>query len=109
MAWWKRDEGLKPNCTTKRSHVESGGKVVHFMVAIVYMKGVILCEQHEGRINEEKFANFVREHFEKTFVQILLESCFFRMVIRARTVKKLKKHWMQLEQDCFLYLPVGRT
>ena len=37
------------------------------MVAITYMKGVILCEQYEGRINGEKFANFVRKHFEKTF------------------------------------------
>ena len=37
MAWRKRDEGLKPNCTTKGSHVGSGGKVVHFMVAIAYI------------------------------------------------------------------------
>ena len=63
----KRDEGLKPNCTTKGSHVGSGGKVVHFMAAIPDMKGVILCEQYECRINGEIFANFVREHFEKTF------------------------------------------
>ena len=45
MAWRKRDEGFKPNCTTKGSHVGSGGKVAHFMVAIAYMKRVILCEQ----------------------------------------------------------------
>ena len=37
------------------------------MVAVAYMKEVILCEQYEGRINREKFANFVREHFGKTF------------------------------------------
>ena len=67
MAWRKRDKGLKPNYTTKGSHVGSGGKVVDFMVAIAYMKGVILCEQYEGRINGEKFANFVRKHFAKTF------------------------------------------
>ena len=53
MAWRKRDEGLKPSCTTKCSHVGSGGKVEHFMVAIAYMKGVILCEQYQGRINGE--------------------------------------------------------
>ena len=67
MAWRKRDEGLKPNCTAKGSHVGSGGKVAHFMVAIAYMKGVILCEQYEGRVNGEMFANFIYKHFESTF------------------------------------------
>ena len=67
MAWWKFDEDLKPNCTTKGSHVGSGRKVANFRVVIVYMKEVILCEQYEGRINGEKFANFVRKHFAKTF------------------------------------------
>ena len=67
MAWRKRDEGLKPNCTTKGSHVRSREKVAHFMVVIAYMKAVILCGQYERRINGKKIANFVREHFEKIF------------------------------------------
>ena len=67
MAWRKRDEGLKPNCTAKGSHVGSGGKVAHFIVAIAYNKGVILCEQYQGKVNGEMFANFVLEHFERTF------------------------------------------
>ena len=37
------------------------------MVVIAYMKAVILCGQYERRINGKKIANFVREHFEKTF------------------------------------------
>jgi len=67
MAWRRRDEGLENNCTAKGSHVGSGGKVLHFMVAISYTKGVILCESYEGRINGEMFGNFIRQHFPLTF------------------------------------------
>lgn len=67
MTWRKRDKGLVPSCTAKGSDVDSGGKVAHFMVAIAYMKGVILCEQYEGRINGDMFASFVKNHFPATF------------------------------------------
>ena len=67
MAWRKRDEGLERNCTAKGSHVGSGGKVAHFMVAIAYTKGVIFCEQYTGRINGEMSSDFVKQHFVRTF------------------------------------------
>lgn len=69
MAWRRRNEGLKPGCTAKGSHVGTGGKVAHFMVAMAYNKGVILCEQYFGRINGQKFADFITEHFTATFEQ----------------------------------------
>jgi len=67
MAWRKKDEGLQRNCTAKGSHVGSGGRVLHFMVAISYSKGVVLCEQYEGRINGQMFADFISKHFKSTF------------------------------------------
>ena len=67
MAWRRRDEGLEPMCTAKGSRVGSGGRVAHFMVAIAYGKGVILCEQYFGRLNGAKFAQFIRTHFPNTF------------------------------------------
>ena len=67
MAWHRRNEGLDPFCTAKGSHVGSGGTVAHFIVAIAYNKGVILCEQYHGRINGEMFADFILKHFNETF------------------------------------------
>lgn len=67
MAWRKRSEGLHPTCTAKGSHVGAGGRVAHFMVAICFDKGVILCQQYDGRINGEMFAEFISEHFNETF------------------------------------------
>ena len=45
----------------------SSGKVLHFMVAISYTQGVILCGQYEGRINGQMFADFISDHFPRTF------------------------------------------
>ena len=67
MVWRKRDEGLSVKCTTKGSHEGSGGKVANFFVAIAYGKGVVLCEQYMGHVNGQMFADFIREHFKKTF------------------------------------------
>ena len=67
MAWRKRDEGLEPGCTAKGTHVGSGGRVAHFFVAIAYGKGTILCEQYDGRVNGQMFAEFVEKHFLNTF------------------------------------------
>ena len=60
MAWRRANEGLSAECTTKGSHEGMGGKVTHFMVAVAYNKGVVLCEQHKGNINGEKFADFIK-------------------------------------------------
>ena len=67
MAWRRKDEGLDPFCTAKGSHVGSGGRVAHFMVAISYDSGVVLCQQYEGRINGGMFAKFIRKTFENAF------------------------------------------
>ena len=66
MAWRRRDEGLDPHYTAKGSHVGSGGRVAHFMVAIGYGKGVILAEKYYGNINGQMFAEFVKDHFPET-------------------------------------------
>ena len=55
------------NCTAKGSHVGSGGTVGHFLVAIAFNRGVILCEQYHGKINDEMFGEFILEHFNDTF------------------------------------------
>ena len=67
MAWRKRDEGLDRNCTAKGSRVGSGGKVLHYMVAISYSKGVVLCEPYEGHINGIMFSKFIKDHFPAAF------------------------------------------
>ena len=41
--------------------------MAHFFSAIAYGKGIVLCEQHHGKLNGQSFANFVREHFPLLF------------------------------------------
>lgn len=69
MAWRKKSEGLDLNCTAKGSHVGSGGRVAHFLVAISYNRGVILCEQYYGNINGEMFGQFILDHFKEVFAK----------------------------------------
>ena len=42
------------------------GKRLHVMVAIVYNKGVILCESYD-KMNGKFFASFIRQHFNLCF------------------------------------------
>ena len=67
MVWRRANEGLKSNCTAKGSHEGTGGKVVHFIAAIAYRKGFVLCQEYHGKLNGESFANFIREHFPRLF------------------------------------------
>jgi len=67
MAWRKMNEGLDPYCTAKGMHVGSGGRVAHFMVAIAHKEGVVLCQQYTGKLNGQKFADFIKQHFLQTF------------------------------------------
>ena len=69
MAWRLKNEDLHPHCTAKGSHVGSGGRVSHFIVAIAHQKGVVLCEQYEGKINGDMFSDFIKTHFEENFSQ----------------------------------------
>ena len=63
LAWRRKREGLDLNCTAKGSHVGFGGRVAHFLVAIAFNGGVILCQQYHRNINGEMFAQFILEHF----------------------------------------------
>lgn len=64
--WRKTGEGLKPDCVAKGSKVGSGGKVAHFMVAISYKVGVLICEQYH-KMNGAYFADFVCRNFKSMF------------------------------------------
>jgi len=46
------------HCTSKGKKVGNGGRTAHFFVAILYGKGVVMCE-HYG----EMFTKFVEKHF----------------------------------------------
>lgn len=66
-AWRKRGEGLTIHCTAKGKKEGTGGRVAKFMVAIAFGKGVIKCQQYEGNINGELFAEFVQQEFPEMF------------------------------------------
>ena len=62
-----RSEGLTVGCIARGK--KEGNQQAHFMVAIVYVKGAIICTQYQGRINGSKFANMVRQDFLSAFEQ----------------------------------------
>ena len=65
--WRRQSERLKFGMTAKSNHEGVGGRQAHFMVGIGYGRGVVLCEQYEGRLNGEKFAEFVRTSLPQAF------------------------------------------
>ena len=58
--WRKKKERLAKGMTAKSNNEGVGGKQAHFLVGIAYGKGVIFCERYDGRLNGQKFADFVR-------------------------------------------------
>ena len=46
MTWRQQTEGLDALCTPKGSHIETSGRIAHFIVAISFNKGLVLCEQY---------------------------------------------------------------
>ena len=56
-------EDLDCLCTAKGCHTGNRGRIAHFIVAISFNKGVILCEQCFGKISGEMIADFIRKHF----------------------------------------------
>ena len=64
--WRKKNEGLLQGCTAKGSKVGHGGRIVHFMVAISYRRGVIICEPYE-KMNGHYFALFVGRNVDQMF------------------------------------------
>ena len=67
MAWRCPSDGLSFGRTAKGSHEGSGGKVAHFICAMAYNKGMIMCEQYQGTLNGQKFATMVRKLFPDAF------------------------------------------
>ena len=67
MTWRQRSEALEPLCTAKGSHTKGSGRIAHFIVAISFNKGVILCEQYFGKISGEMFADFIHKHLKEGF------------------------------------------
>ena len=61
--WRRKNEGLNPDCLAKGSKVGSGGRVAHFVVAISYNRGAIICDQYE-KMNGKYFAGFVKNNFK---------------------------------------------
>lgn len=64
--WRKANEGLSPGCTSKGSHVGSGGRTVKFFVAISYREGVVFCHRYE-HLNGVEFKNIIMQHFQEIF------------------------------------------
>lgn len=44
----------------------SGGKMAHFVVAIAYNKGVIICERYD-KMNGKYFSDFIAQNFDFMF------------------------------------------
>ena len=65
--WGRTAERLNYGMTAKSNHEGVGGKQAHFLVGIGYQKGVVFCEQYDGRLNGEKFAEFVRTKLPDAF------------------------------------------
>ena len=62
---WHGGKGVK--FTSKGKNTGTGGKMVHFIVAIAYNRGVVLCEQYQDRLTGDYFANFIKKHFDEAF------------------------------------------
>ena len=66
--WRKKSEGLEIRCVAKGRKEGTGGKVVKFIVAISYDKGVICCEPYE-RMCGHFFATFIKMNFTRLFTK----------------------------------------
>ena len=63
---WNPSEGFKADCTWKGAQLGSGGRVAHFIVAILYKSGGVACHEHE-RTNGKFFTDFVKNKFPEKF------------------------------------------
>lgn len=61
--WRKKKEGCVRGCTAKGKKEGVGGRMVHFMVAIAWGKGIVKAIPYDGPINGAKFAEIVRKNF----------------------------------------------
>ena len=65
--WRTVKQSLDYGCVAKGS--KEGTRNANFMVAISFVKGVVLCEQYFGSISGEKFARIVRDSFPSAFAE----------------------------------------
>ena len=63
--WRQKKEGRKKGCTAKGKKEGVGGKMVYFMVAVAYGKGVVAAMPYTGPINGAKFSQLVDANFPK--------------------------------------------
>jgi len=64
--WRKISEGLALDCTSKGQKEGTGGKMLKFVVAITYGKGVIICEPYE-KMTGAYFSNFIDRNVNTMF------------------------------------------
>ena len=107
MAWRRRPgEGLMFKRTARGNHEGTGAKVAHFVAAIGYGKGVVLCEQFHGKFNGQTFSDFIHEQQKHLpIVQILEESHFYNMGVHLKIARRSKILWTVWELKNFLFLP----
>ena len=60
--WRKRNEGLKPLCTTKGA--KEGKRQVRFAVAIAHSAGTVICQRVERGMNGSAYALFIDTRFD---------------------------------------------
>ena len=67
--WRKKSAGLEIRCVAKGRREGTGGKVVKFMVAISYDKGVICYEPAYQRLCGHFVATFIKMNFRRLFMK----------------------------------------
>ena len=63
----KKNEGTSIHCTAPGKKEGTGGRVLKFMVAIAYDRGVTLCKEYTEKLNGHFFAQFIKKEFPKCF------------------------------------------
>ena len=92
--WREKNEGLK--FTSKGKKVGHGGKFAHFMVAISYNKGVIVCEQYE-KMNRKYMELFFERNFDRLF-EISVgskERCFLQDGVKSQNCANAQEAWTE--------------
>ena len=108
--WRKPSAELKKDCTSKGAKVENGGRVAHFIVAISYKIGTVVCQQYDASM-EHFLQNLLKTNSQKCLVNAatLIASYFSKMEIQAKTVKQLGKSWNHMELSRLAFQPEVQT
>ena len=81
--------------------------MAHFIVAIAYNRGVVLCEQYHEPFTWEYFANLIRTHFDDTFssTQDPSHKLFLQGGDPCQNSKKAKKAMEKIGAQLFAISP----